>query len=382
VNPFVHRDNPSFGQRTYPVRLLHVIDELALGGTELAMVRLARHLDPQRFQSQVCAFIPGPVEAELQAAALPYTILPKRRAFDLPLLLKLRASLKREGVQLVHCRSLQGILYGGLAAVLARVPFVCSIHGENTLRLQRAAPILRWSARCSRAFITVSESLKNLTAQTVGIPRERITVIYNGVDLNNFVQLGDADAMCHPSSASRSLMVGCVGMLRPVKGHRYLIEAIAVVREQVPHVHLCLVGDGPLHQELNDLCQTLGMGDNVSLLGKRDDVHALLRQFDVFALPSLSEGISNALLEAMSAGLPAVATNVGGNPEIVQHGVTGLLVPPQDSRALADALLQVLSDPDARQTMGRKGRERVEAHFSLPGMAQRYGEIYEQALAN
>lgn len=345
------------------------------------MVRLAQSLDPQRFESRACAFIPGPVEAELQAAALPYTILPKRRAFDLPLLLKLRGSLKRERVQLVHCRSLQGILYGGLAAALARVPFVCSIHGENTLRLQRAAPILRWSAKCSRAFITVSESLKRLTAQTVGIPRERITVIYNGVDLSNFVHLGgDADAICHSPSASRSLMVGCVGTLRPVKGHRYLIEAIAVVRERVPNVRLCLVGDGPLHQELSDLRQMLGMCDNVSLLGKRDDVHALLRQFDVFALPSLSEGISNALLEAMAAGLPVVATNVGGNPEVVQHDMTGLLIPSQDSQALADALIQVLSNPVARLEMGRKGRERVEAHFSLTGMTQRYGEIYEQAL--
>lgn len=356
------------------MRLLHVIDELALGGTELAMVRLARHLDAQQFQSQVCAFLPGAAEAELQAAGVPYVLIAKRRAFDLPLLLRLRAWMKQQHIQLVHCRSLQGILYGGWAATLARIPFVYSIHGENTLRLPRAVPILRGSARCARALIAVSESLRSLTAQTIGIPPERITVIYNGVDLDKFTQSE------RNGKKSVTPHVGCVGTLRSVKGHRYLIEAIAAVREEIPHVHLSLVGDGPERGELDALRQRLGLNGCVSLLGMRDDVNALLRQFDVFVLPSLSEGISNALLEAMAAGLPVVATNVGGNPEVVQHGVTGLLVPPQDSRALADALLQLLSDPDARQAMGRKGRERVEAHFSLSVMAQRYGEIYEAAL--
>ncbi|MCS6861161.1 MAG: glycosyltransferase, partial [Abditibacteriales bacterium] len=234
--------------------------------------------------------------------------------------------------------------------------------------------------------------------QTVGIPPERITVIYNGVDLDRFetcarrrVGVGDHDASgegeCRPSlpesstTASRATFhVGCVGTLRPVKGHRYLIEAIAAVREKVPHVHLSLVGDGPARGELDDLRQRLGLNGCVSLLGMRDDVDALLKQFDVFVLPSLSEGISNALLEAMAAGLPVVATDVGGNPEVVQHGVTGLLVPPQDSRALAEALWQLLTDADGRCAMGRKGRERVETYFSLSAMAQRYGEIYEAAL--
>jgi sugar transferase (PEP-CTERM/EpsH1 system associated) len=356
------------------VRLLHVIDELLLGGTELAMIRLARHLDPQRFQSQVCAFIPGPAESELQASGLPYSILPKQRAFDFRLLLRLVSFIKRERFRLIHCRSLQGILYGGLAAVLTRTPFVCSIHGENTLRLQRAVPILRWSARCARAFIAVSESLKRLTSQTVGLPAERITVIYNGVDVSKFSRSATTDG------SQREVHVGCVGTLRPVKGHSYLIEALALAHPSAPDVCLSLIGDGPLYQELNDLKQRLGLNGSVSLLGHRDDVHELLKQFDVFALPSLSEGISNALLEAMAVGLPVIATNVGGNPEVVQHGVTGLLVPPQDSRAFADALLQMLNNPESRRAMGRKGRERIEAHFSLSAMARRYEQIYEMAL--
>jgi len=357
------------------VRLLHVIDELALGGTELAMVRLARHLNPERFQSQVCAFLPGAAEEELQACGVPYALIAKRRAFDVSLLLRLRKWMKQQRIQLVHCRSLQGILYGGLAAMWARLPFVVSIHGERTLRLPRAGPILRGSARCARAVITVSESLKNLTSQTVGIPLERMTVIYNGVDLDKFTE-----KFVTGHSSLVTPHVGCVGTLREVKGHRYLLEAIAAVREQVPHVHLSLVGDGPARGALEDLRQRLGLNGSVSLWGMRDDVHALLKQFDVFVLPSLSEGISNALLEAMAAGLPVVATNVGGTPEVVQHGVTGLLVPPQDSRALADALRQVLSDPDRRHEMGRKGRERVEAHFSLSAMARHYEQVYEQAL--
>jgi sugar transferase (PEP-CTERM/EpsH1 system associated) len=371
----IHDDRSIRQQRATPVRLLHVIDELALGGTELAMVRLARHLDTERFESHVCAFLSGAVEAELQNAALPYVIIAKRRAFDASLLLRLTAWVKREHVQLIHCRSLQGILYGGLAALLTRVPFVCSIHGENTLRLQRAVPILRFSARCARALLTVSESLKSLTAQTVGIPPERIRVIYNGVDLNKFSR---DRVQGHP--IPHAAHVGCVGTLRPVKGHSYLVEAIAEVRQNIPHVRLSLAGDGPMRDELEHLQQSLGLNGNVSLLGQRDDVHELLRQFDVFALPSLSEGISNALLEAMAVGLPVIATNVGGNPEVVRHGATGLLVPPQDSRALADALLQILSDPDRRQKMGRRGRERVETHFSLSAMARNYERIYEQAL--
>ncbi len=380
MNRYVYQDMKT-GVHSASRRLLHVIDELALGGTEMIMIRVVSRLDPQRFQSQVCAFIPGPVESELQAAALPYVILHKRRAFDVMLLLRLRAWIKRERIDLVHCRSLQGILYGGLAATLARVPFVCNVEGENTLRMQRAVPILRWSAKRSRAMIVVSESLKRSACRVTGVAPERLTVVYNGVDLDKFnTHHSNSDVL--PVLRKGGAHAGCVGRLHPVKDHACLFRAIDHVRQFVPNVHLSLIGDGPLRRELSDLQSDLGLRDHISFLGQRDDVARLLPQFDVFVLSSLSEGISIALLEAMAAGLPVVATNVGGNPEVVQHGVTGLLVPPQDSRALADALLQVLSDPEARQAMGRKGRERVEAHFSLSAMARHYGQIYERALTN
>ena len=175
-------------------------------------------------------------------------------------------------------------------------------------------------------------------------------------------------------------IIGCVGTLRSVKGHKYLIQAIPLILDKFPHTRLVLVGDGPLRSELERLAEKLKVRERIMFLGYRPDVSELMNIFDIFILPSLSEGLSNVLLEAMAASKPVIATNVGGNPEVVEDGRTGLLVPPKDPKKIAEAVNELLDNKNKRLEMGKAGLERVKEKFSISKTVREYKEVYLEVL--
>ncbi len=272
-----------------------------------------------------------------------------------------------------------------LGARLAGVPVV--IHGEhgreaddpegrNALRRH----VRRLLALLVTEFVAVSRDLARWLVEDVGVPAAKVTQIYNGVDAEAFSPADKEAARRALGIRDGALVIGTVGRLDPVKDHRGLLEAFGRIAHH-PHAQLVIVGDGPRRAALERDRGALGLDGRVLMLGERQDVAGILRALDVFALPSLGEGISNALLEAMASGLPVVATRVGGNPELVDHDVTGMLVSPRSADALAEAFARYLSDPALIRKHGEAGRCRAVRDFSLDRMFESYESLYSRLLA-
>jgi len=226
-------------------------------------------------------------------------------------------------------------------------------------------------------MVAVSHDLKEFLADRVRIDRRRISVIHNGVGSLPSVAPNEAD-QCRRELGipSGTQVIGVVGSLYPVKGHQFLLDALPSVVKRFPHIRLVVVGRGELEAELKARAQVLGLGEHVLFLGLREDVPRLLAIFDIFVLPSLSEGLSMAILEAMTSSKPVVTTRVGGNAELVEDGATGLLVEPRNPSALGQALEQLLADEGKATAMGRRGCEKALREFSVDRMARRYEDLY------
>jgi sugar transferase (PEP-CTERM/EpsH1 system associated) len=236
-------------------------------------------------------------------------------------------------------------------------------------------------------YVALSRDLAGYLDQKVGVPLKRIAQIYNGVDIQRFhVQPGPRAVIpgC-PFSVPGLFVFGTVGRMQTVKAQtllaRAFIRALQLQPAQRDRLRLVMVGEGPLRGEAQTLLDAAGVGSLVWLPGERADVPNVMRGLDCFVLPSLAEGVSNTILECMACGLPVLATDVGGNAELVVNGSTGELVAAGDVEALAAGLLRLSADPDGAAAMGRAGRARVEQHFSLPAMVGAYQTLYDRLLA-
>jgi sugar transferase (PEP-CTERM/EpsH1 system associated) len=269
-------------------------------------------------------------------------------------------------------------LVGVAAGVRGRV------HGEHGWDVQdleghvrRYRVLRRVVGSVVGRFVALSRDLERYLIDAVGIPAHKVLQIYNGVDCERFQP--------RLRSTSNKLVIGTVGRMQAVKNQPMLCEAYLALADARPElaerVRLRLVGDGPLKEQCRRMMDDAGMGDRLDLPGASDDVVAELQHLDVFALPSRAEGISNTILEAMATGLPVVATAVGGNPELVEHGHSGFLVDSGDPRGMAQAIACYLDDADLRDRHGQRGRELVEERFSLRRMIQDYDGIYQRMSA-
>jgi glycosyltransferase involved in cell wall biosynthesis len=289
--------------------------------------------------------------------------------------------LRAERVDLLHTHTLAAAnTLGRIAARLARVPVVSHLHIENHFR-SRTAWALRGAdnatARLCAAFVAVSEDTRR-AYERQGYPR-RIEVVYNGVELDGAPPRSVRAELGLPGDAA---LVGEVGRLCDVKGQRELIQALA----HVPEATAVLVGadleqGGAYQRQLEQTAEAVGVRDRVVFAGRRNDVGDVLAELDVFALPSWTEGLPLVVLEAMARRRPVVATKVGGTPEVVVDGETGLLVPPRDPEALAAALRRLLEDAELRRRLGDAGYARVRDRFSAEAMTRRVLELYDEVLA-
>jgi glycosyltransferase involved in cell wall biosynthesis len=224
-------------------------------------------------------------------------------------------------------------------------------------------------------FAVSSDLRQHMIAE--GLPPGRIAVVHNGIEPGREpTAVGRIEAKRALGLRQDEVLVGAIGRLDRVKDFPTLIRAIAIARQSGLRCRLAIVGSGPQQPVLAETIRALNLGESVQLLGHRDDARALLPAFDLYVNSSIHEGVSLTLLEAMAAALPAIATRVGGNPEVVVHGETGLLAPARDAQALADAIRALVRAPLSRQSMGRAGRARVLEHFSVDRMVRRYHESY------
>lgn len=350
--------------------VVHVAGQLEYGGLEKLLVEFARHADRHRFALHFVSLAdPGPVAADLAALGWPVTALglgPGIHPTAVPRLTRLFGST---GAAVVHTHNTRALLYAGPAARLAGVRrLVHSRHGQSFGKGTRDRWLRRVGSQLADRVVCVSHDARRL-AMAEGIPAGRLRTVWNGIDASRF---GSAD----PAGPGP---VVAVGRLSPEKDYPTLVRAVALVARDAPDFRLQLAGGGACEGEIRDLVRSLGVEHVISLLGPVKDIPRLMASGSMFALSSLTEGISLTILEAMAAGLPVVATAVGGNPEVVADGVTGLLVPAADPRQLADALLALWRDPARRAALGEAGRQRVHEYFDVRRTVARYELIYDRA---
>ncbi len=245
---------------------------------------------------------------------------------------------------------------------------------RNNLHVAAYKLINHWVNR----IVTNSESIKQMVVKEEGVISQRVEVIYNGVGSPVMNGLNMQDVRVRLGLKINDIVIMHVANLKPVKGHKYLLEAFAAVRKQYLDVKLVLIGRDELDGQLQNMAQGLNILDEVIFLGKRDDVGSLLRLADICVLPSLSEGMSNAILEYMAAKKPVIATKVGGNPEMIKNGFNGLLVDRENAQQLKDALLVLINDRQRRLDMGCAGSERVKKEFSMPAMLSGYTSLFSK----
>lgn len=344
--------------------------------------RIASGLDRNRFRSLVGLFTPGWLKDRCENLSLPTVVIPMQSQWDVGWIVRYCAVVRQERVDLIHAHEFRANVFGAIVAKLCGIPLVGTVHGKNYYpdHVKRRVAY-RWVSKAAK-MVAVSEDLRQFLADRVGIHRERIARIYNGVDMPERMS-PEQVAQCRSDLGIKpsEFVLGIVGSLYPVKGHVYLFDAFRSVLKLHPKTKLLVVGQGNLEDSLKRQVLELGIDHAVSFLGLRNDVPRILAALDLFVLPSLSEGLSVALLEAMSTAVPVVASSVGGNPEIVQDGQIGLLVSPKNASELADRILEVINNPEKSKLFGERGRERVAKEFTTARMLNQYEELYDRCLS-
>lgn len=351
------------------------------GGAEQVISNLAACMDPDKYRGVLCVFRPGWLQERSQSRGVPTYVIPTQGMMDWRWAHRFRDLLRGEQVDLIHAHEFDATVQGAAVAAYCGIPVVATVHGKHYFweKLRRRLAY-RWVSRRA-TMVAVSEDLKRFVVEKVGIDSSRITVLYNGVDLPQATDPADIEACRRAMNLpDTDHVVGVVGNLYPVKGHQYLIDAIPAVLEKCPDSSFVFAGRGQLETDLKQQVNRLGLDKRVHFLGLRQDIPRVLALLDVFVLPSLSEGLSMAILEAMMAGKPVIATSVGGNPEIVTDEETGFLVPPRDSHALAERLVTLLKNRHLAAQLGEHGKRRAERQFSLQSMVNAYESLYAEHL--
>jgi sugar transferase (PEP-CTERM/EpsH1 system associated) len=371
-----------------PRRLMHVVISLEVGGLERFVADLVRATDRGRFEVEVCCLDePGALAAELRDAGVRVTSLGLSRAGGAEVLRALTRRMRRAGTDVVHTHNVLAHKFGALAARCAGVPVVVHTkHGRNFVRRPFERPksqlyshLLSW---ITDKVVTVSDDARRVARRYELVPPRKLVTIANGVDVRRFELEVDRPALRRelglPDDAR---VVGNVARFVPEKDHGTLLRAFARVVPEIPRAHLLLAGDGPLLEPARRLSRELGIERRVRFAGRRADVPRLLQLLDAFVLSSITEGIPISLLEAMAAEVPVVATAVGGNPEVVSDGATGLLCPPRDPAALAGRVVDLLRDGARARRLAAAAKADVVASYSLERTAATYEALYAALLS-
>jgi glycosyltransferase involved in cell wall biosynthesis len=362
---------PTRGIGARRIRLVHLNLSLNMGGAEKLLVEFARHADRRRFDLRFVSLGKrGTLADDIERLGWPVTALDEPEGLRKWLVLRLAWLLHSWRADVVHTHNTKAIIYGAPAARLARVPAVVHTrHGQRYQASRSDNAIFRFLTRLVDRVVCVSHDSAALSV-VEGVAQRKITAIWNGIDVAKFAYLG-------PQPGAPVVMVG---RLSSEKDVATLLRAAARIVPFEPRFQLAIAGDGECLPDLRHQAAALGLGTRVQFLGEVRDVPSLLARSSMLVLPSLTEGISLTLLEAMARGLPVVATRVGGNPEVVIDGETGYLVPPLDPASLAERMLELLRQPDLAAAMGRRGRARVVAHFQVSKMVARYESLYHDTL--
>jgi sugar transferase (PEP-CTERM/EpsH1 system associated) len=350
------------------IRVVHVLHSFSTGGMEKGIATLVQKTSQQCEHIIVCTTQTGR-SAELLPAGTRVVSLEKPHGNSIGFIIKLAKVLKSLDPDVVHTRNWAG-LDGVIASRFAGISAI--VHGEHGwgvidpygIKLKRVL-IRRFISIMIQEYTCVSKQMVKWLCNDIHV-KKTVTQIYNGVDFQRYCPSNENDT-------KNGMRFGIVGRLDPIKDHPTLFSAFQIVRKEIPDAELLVIGEGPEREKLEKIA-----GKGIIFLGNRRDIPELLRTLDVFILSSLNEGISNTILEAMATAIPVVASNVGGNPELVKDGVTGRLFEPGDSKMLANIILEYCQDTDKRKTHGMEARKRVMKQFSMNKMVDQYTGVWKR----
>lgn len=369
----------------------HIIYRLAIGGLENGVVNLINHLPEHKYRHIIISLTDvTEFRQRIRRADVDVFSMNKRAGQDIGIYFRLWKIFRRLKPAIVHTRNL-ATMEAQLPAFLAGVPArVHSEHGREGVDIHGNHSIYNRLRRFYRplihTYIPLAQDLERWLVTEIGVPQDKIVQIYNGVDSERFFP-GSASnhawRLAH-GVGDQEVLIGTVGRLAEVKDQITLIDAVKILAERrdLPPCKVVIVGDGPLRGRLQTHITELGLQEIAILAGAQEEVPEVLRALDIFVLPSLREGISNTILEAMATGLPVIATAVGGNPELVEAGITGSLIPPAEPSVLAETMARYVADVKLRHQHGGAGRIRVEQKFSLDAMTKSYEQVYDALLGS
>ena len=368
----------------------HVMYRFDTGGLENGIVNLINHMPADRYRHAVIALtVVTDFRHRIQRDDVEFISLNKPPGHGIWLFPKLFALFRRLRPAIVHSRNLAA-LEAQLPAWAAGVPVrIHGEHGRDVGDLDGSNVTYQRVRRFYRPFVNyylaLSQDLREYLTIQIKVPESKVLQTYNGVDTDRFHPAGlDHSIPGCPFSRHDHWIVGTVGRMQAVKDQpmlvRAFIRALEIDASLSGRLRLVMIGDGPLRAECKQLLEAARIGDLAWLPGERNDVAEIMRGLDCFVLPSLAEGISNTILEAMASGLPVIATYVGGNADLVNPGITGQIVPAGDPEALADQIVKLAKSPGQAETMGQLGRERVEERFSMNAMVGAYLGTYNKLL--
>jgi glycosyltransferase involved in cell wall biosynthesis len=367
-------------------KVLHVIYSLYRGGAERIIETQVLGADRRHYEILVCSITGGgDLIHRMSNAGARVFLLGKRRRGDITAVTKLANLISVERVDLLHLHNMPGMFWGTLAGMLSgrRAPIVRTEHNpympETLPRLYRS--LYPHFTKRAKRVICVSEAARRSFCTAFPRLADRYIALPNGIRVQVYEKLPprhECRAAFHLAPGER--LIGTVGRMSPVKNHRLLIEAFARVREQLPDTNLAIIGEGELRQKLADYAADLGVSEYVSLVKESRMIDYFYGALDVFVLSSDSEGMPLTLLEALASGIPVVATEVGGIPEVVESGTTGYLVPKGSAEFLAKRIIELLQDPAKAQSMALAGRAHVREKFPAEKMVEGIERIYDEIL--
>lgn len=338
------------------------------------LLDLARGFSSEFFEIKVATVVRGgSLEGDFKETGIEVSVFEKRGKVGLGVIWKLWRFLRHEKPDIVHTHLFGGDTWGRIAAILARVPVIVSTeHNTNFDEGWAKRKVKKFLSLFTKKIVAVSEAVKNYSVSRDKIKAKKIIVIANGINLDKFVGISEKEFGDPP-------VIGVVGRLEEQKGHKYLFEALNLIKI-IPWI-LWVVGDGSKKNELERLAKDLNLRERIIFLGARKNIPEILSGIDIFSFPSLWEGLGLAVLEAAAAGKPIVASRVGGIPEIISDGETGILVEPKNVKSLADGLERVLLGKIDAKEMGERAREMVKEKFGVEKMVEEYDKLYKELLA-
>lgn len=362
-------------------RILHLTFDMGIGGTEQVITQLVNNLDTSLYKSSI-ACIEGEVGLlgrALQDKGIEFLVFSREPGFDLKLIIQIRAALQHHQFDIIHCHQYTPFVYGVLAALFSKTKVVFTEHGRfhpdsYSWKRRLVNPLLGCSAK---AIVAISKATAKALAHYEWFPSKSIEVVYNGIQVSGAVQHGDGQRKALQIGAEE-LVFGTIARFDSIKNLPMMIKSFRSVSTTYPGARLLLVGDGDERHYLEALVEEYNLQDKVIFTGYQHNTLPYMSVIDIYLMTSFSEGTSMTLLEALSMGICSIVTGVGGNIEIVEHEVSGVVVESADVAGLADWMLKLAADPAKRQLLGEGGKRVFAGRFSVDKMIEKYSDIYQR----